>query len=100
MAISSLPFWYLTSDPLWAVIILTTVDVIGFGPTFRKAYTLPFEEQITFYLLFAVRNFIAIMALEHYSLTTMLFPTATGLACLLLIMMLAYRRRITANCHN
>ena len=37
-ALSSLPFWYFTSDPLWAVVILTTVDVLGFGPTARKAY--------------------------------------------------------------
>ncbi len=67
---TSLPFWYLTSDPLWAVIILTTVDVIGFGPTFRKAYNHPFEEQLTFYAIFVVRNVIAILALEQYSLTT------------------------------
>lgn len=100
MAMTSLPFWYLTSDPLWAVVILTAVDVIGFGPTFRKAYAHPFEEQITFYLLFVVRNSIAIMALEHYSLTTMLFPAATGLACLLLIVMMAYKRRIVLEQQN
>ncbi|MDD5125053.1 hypothetical protein [Methylovulum sp.] len=27
--LSSLPFWYLTSDPLWAVVVLTTVDLLG-----------------------------------------------------------------------
>lgn len=96
-ALSSLPFWYLTSDPLWAVLILTTVDVIGFGPTFRKAYTLPFEEQAAFYLIFAIRNAFAIAALEHFSLTTILFPAATGMACLFLITMLIYRRNVIAN---
>lgn len=96
-ALSSLPFWYLTSDPLWAVLILTTIDVIGFGPTLRKAYTFPFEEQATFYLIFAIRNTFAIAALEHFSLTTILFPAATGLACLLLITMLIYRRKILTN---
>lgn len=35
-AMTSLPMWYLTSDPLSAVVILTVVDLIGFGPTFRK----------------------------------------------------------------
>lgn len=29
-ALSSLPLWYFTSDPLWAVVILTTVDILGF----------------------------------------------------------------------
>lgn len=93
-AMTSLPFWYLTSDPLWAVVILTAVDVIGFGPTVRKAYIYPFEEQLTFFALFTARNLIAIMALEHYSLTTVLFPAVIAAACLLLILMVAYRRRV------
>ncbi|HEB93245.1 MAG TPA: hypothetical protein ENI94_07220 [Gammaproteobacteria bacterium] len=96
MAMTSLPFWYLTADPLWAVLILTTVDVIGFGPTFRKAYCFPHDERLTFYLIFVVRNFIAVAALEHYSLTTVLFPVATAVACLLFILMVAYRRRMLA----
>ncbi len=35
-ALSALPFWLFTADPMWAVVILTSVDVAGFGPTFRK----------------------------------------------------------------
>ena len=93
-ALSSLPFWYLTSDPLWAVVILTSVDILGFGPTIRKAYTYPFEEQLTFFVLIAVRNILSIMALEHYSLTTILFPAITGLACILFIIMVMNRRRV------
>lgn len=94
LAIASLPFWYFTSNPLWAVIILTTVDLIGFAPTFRNAYHHPYEEQLTFYSLMASRNFIAIMALEHYSLTTILFPAATALACLIFIQMVILKRTI------
>lgn len=92
-AMVSLPFWYFTSDPLWAVIILTTVDVFGFGPTIRKAYSFPFEEQLTFFALFMIRNLIAIMALENYSITTVLFPAVIASACLFLILMVTYRRR-------
>lgn len=95
-AMSSLPFWYFTSDPLWAVVILTTVDVFGFGPTLRKAYVYPFEEQLTFFALFAARNVIVIAALENYSLTTVLFPAVIATACLLLMLMVTYRRRALA----
>lgn len=93
-AMTSLPMWYMTSDPLWAVVVLTIVDLIGFGPTFRKSYSYPFEEQLTFFSLIAARNFIAIMALEHYSLTTILFPAATAVTCLIFILMVMYRRQI------
>lgn len=93
MAMTALPLWYLTADPLWAVVILTSVDVLGFGPTFRKAYASPFEEQLMLYVLMAVRNFLVILALEHYSLTTVLFPAVIAITCLLFIVMVTYRRR-------
>jgi hypothetical protein len=96
-ALSALPFWYLTADPFWAVLILTTVDMLGFGPTLRKAYHSPHDEQALFYFLFAIRNVIAIFALENYSATTLLFPVATGLGCLVLISVIGYQRRPLAS---
>jgi len=93
LAMASLPVWYLTSNPLWAVVILTTADVLGFGPTFRKAYIRPFEEQLMFFVIMTIRNLISITALEHYSLTTVLFPAVIATACLIFIPMVIYRRR-------
>jgi len=93
LAMSSLPFWYVTSNPLWAVVILTTVDVLGFGPTVRKAYAFPHSESLLFFSLVALRNLIVILALESYSVTTVLFPAVIAAACLALIAMLVYRRR-------
>jgi hypothetical protein len=95
-ALSSLPLWYVTSDPLMAVVILTTVDVLGFGPTIRKAYHQPQSEPLNFYALFSIRNLFVIMALEQYSLTTVLFPAVLGLTCLFIIALLMYRRQTIA----
>ena len=92
-AMSSLPFWYFTSDPLWAVVILTTVDVLGFGPTVRKSYKYPHSESLLFFGLFTARNIIVILALENYSVTTVLFPAVIAIACMLLIVMIVYRRQ-------
>lgn len=91
-AISSLPLWFFTSDPLWAVVILTTVDVFGFAPTIRKTYNNPYSESLVFFFLFAIRNMIVLVALESYSITTILFPAVIGMACLLLIVMMILRR--------
>ena len=96
-AMASLPLWYFTSDPLWAVVILTTVDVLGFGPTFRKAYAFPHSESLLFFALFTARNLIVIAALEHYSVTTVLFPAVIAAACVFLMSMMSYRRRVTAS---
>jgi hypothetical protein len=94
LALSALPFWYVSANPLWAVVILTVADALGFGPTFRKAYRHPFEEQMTIFVLFTVRNAVSILALETYSLTTVLFPAVIASTSLLLIIMVFYRRRV------
>jgi len=91
-ALSALPLWYLTANPLWAVIILTTVDLLGFAPTFRKSWFRPQDESLTFFMLMTLRNFIAAAALEHYALATLLFPMATGAAGALFIVMVILRR--------
>lgn len=96
-AMAALPLWAITSSPLWAVILLTSVDLAGFGPTITKAYRFPFEEQLTFFVLMMLRNLISIAALEHYSLTTVLFPAAVALACALFIAMVAQRRYVFRN---
>lgn len=92
-ALSALPLWYFTADPLWAVAVLTTVDLLGFGPTVRKAYADPHAESLTFFALFMVRNLIVVAALESRSLTTVLFPAAVAAACALLMALIVYRRR-------
>ena len=94
VAMTALPIWYLTSDPLWAVVILTTVDVFGFAPTFRRSYISPFEEQLMFYVVMALRNLVVVSALENYSLTTVLFPSTIAVACLIFSLMVVYRRRV------
>jgi len=92
VALAALPCWLLTSNPLIAVVLLTGMELAGFVPTFRFAFLRPHEEHIGFYSLGALRNAIAIAALEHYSWTTVLFPAAVGIACALFVAMVAYRR--------
>jgi hypothetical protein len=73
-------------------VLLTGVDLAGFGPTFRFAFSHPHKERIGFYSLGAVRNVLAIAALERYSFTTVLFPAAVGIACVVFVVMVGYRR--------
>lgn len=92
LAFSSLPLWYITSDPLWAVVILTIAEVLGFLPTIRKAYIKPFEESLLFFSIFAIRNIASILALENYTVTTLLFPITTTVACVILLVVVVPRR--------
>ncbi|MES9823595.1 MAG: hypothetical protein ABW127_04115 [Candidatus Thiodiazotropha endolucinida] len=92
-AMASMPIWYFTSDPTWAVILLTTIDVIGFGPTIRKAFAHPYDEDLKFFALFALRNLLVVIALERYTIATMLFPAVIATVCLFFIVLIVYKRR-------
>lgn len=92
LAVTSLPIWYLTHNPFWAVVILTVVDTLGFGPTFHKSYHKPYEEHLSLYLLMTLSNLISITALENYSWTTVLFPAVVSLTCIVFIALVLLRR--------
>ena len=94
VSLSALPIWYFTTDPLWAVIILTSVDIIAFIPTFRKSWYSPYDEQLPLYVIVIIRNIISLFALEHLSMTTLLFPSAMTVACIVFIVMVLYRRTL------
>jgi len=48
---------------------------------------------MTFFALFLVRNLIVILALAHYSVTTVLFPALVAAACGSVILVIALRRK-------
>lgn len=67
--------WYLTKDPTISVIIATIIDACAFIPTLRKTIHNPKSETFFTYSLNIARHFISLMALQRYSLATVLYPT-------------------------
>lgn len=94
LALAALPCWFFTSDPLWAVVILTLVDLLGFGPTLRTAWARPREESVGMFAWSSVRNALVVASLSTYSTTTVLFPAAVGVACAAVAVVLIARRRV------
>jgi len=89
----ALVLWFVTNDPLLSVILITIVDSLGFLPTIRKSYQKPHEETLVHYMLAGLKFALAIIALEHYSVVTWLYPASLVAANLLFVMMLVIRRR-------
>lgn len=94
LAFSAIPLWFFTETALSAVIVLTLVDLLGFGPSVRKAYEIPHEENASFFGIGALRNMFVVLALENYSWTTVLFPAAVGIACSLFVLLIIIRRTV------
>lgn len=91
-ALAAIVLWYFTQNPLWAVILAVTVGVIGFIPTFQKAFYKPNEETAITYLLNALKFAIAIFALQSFNLITFLYPVSLVLTNTALTVMLVLRR--------
>lgn len=93
-AFAAMGLWALTKTPLLSVILITIIDALGFAPTFRKAYHKPHQETMQTFTLSALKFVIAIFALEHYSVVTVLYPASLVLMNGLFVVMLMSRRRL------
>jgi len=93
-ALLALPCWYVTRDPLTAVILISLIDVVGYYPTFRKSYQKPCEELIYIYALGTIINVVTILAMENFALVTWLYPATVAIANAALALMLIIRRRM------
>lgn len=91
--LAAIPLWFVASDPLWAIVVVTAVELLGFGPTVRKSWQQPWSEPVAFLAILIVRNALVIAALGERTLTTVLFPAAMAVACALLIAILLWRRQ-------
>lgn len=74
--------------------VVTAAELLGFVPTMRKSWHQPWSEPIDFLAILIVRNALVIAALKQHTMTTALFPVAMAVACILLLGMLVWRRRV------
>jgi hypothetical protein len=92
-ALLSLIPWIITSDPLISVILITIIDIFGFMPTVRKSIRKPNQETLTTYVLSTIKYALVVVALQEYSLVTVLFPLSIAILNGLFVIMLIVRRR-------
>ena len=95
-ALAAMPLWYFTDDPLGAVILATLINVVGCYPTLRKSYDHPYEENVFTWSVNGVRALISLLAIERYSLVTMIFPSAWLFTNGGIALLLVWRRRAQA----
>lgn len=92
-ALIGMLLWWRTSNPLYAVILVSISDTVGFVPSFRKAYHLPFEENATSFAVGLTYYILAIFALKSLTLTTWLYPAAIILLDSAFVFQILIRRK-------
>lgn len=85
-------FYLLARDPTLSAVLATVIDLVGFGPTFRKGWIEPHKDSATSFGLNGIKFVPAVFALQSYSLASCLFPTTLVIVNVLLAIMLVARR--------
>lgn len=89
----ALALWLFAKQPVLSVILVSTIDMLGFIPTIRKSWHKPHEETLISYMTNTFRFSLAILALDHYTLVTALYPVTWVIANGLFSVFLISRRK-------
>lgn len=92
-ALLTIPVWYFTGNPLWAVSIVTIIDAAAFAPTIRKAFFNPETENSWTYLLSGIKFVVSLFALKSFSVTTALYPGFLVFANFAFVLLLVWRKQ-------
>lgn len=96
VSLTAIPLWLITNNPLWSVILISAIDVVGYYPTFRKAFLLPHEEYIPSYNLGTAKHLTSIAALQNYSFVTVFYPAVLAFMNIAFVIWVLTRKRILA----
>ena len=89
----ALILWFITNNPFGSIILIILIDALGFYPTFRKSYYKPHEETTITYFFAGLKFAIAIIALQHYSVITYLYPAFLVIVNFIFVGLLIVRRK-------
>jgi hypothetical protein len=93
LALVAITFWLVVDQPLIAIILAVTADLLAFIPTVRKSWNKPHSETLSMYVTNTIRFMMAVIALENFTLLAALWPVAWAVGNGLFSVMLVIRRR-------
>jgi len=66
--------WGITKTPLYSIILVTIIDTCWYYPTLSKISRMPYSENIPTWAVSILAIIFWIIALDHYSIITTLYP--------------------------
>ena len=91
-SIIAIIIWLLLDNPLLSLLIIIFIDTLSFYPTFRKSWDKPWEETLIHYSFASFKFALAIIALNNFSLLTVLYPLSLVIANGAFVIMVLVRK--------
>lgn len=93
LALLTIPLWLIVKQPVLSIILLSTIDMLGFIPTIRKSWNQPYSETLSLYAITTFRHGLSLIALAEYNIITYLFPATWVIANAFFAILLIVRRK-------
>ncbi|HEY4963886.1 MAG TPA: hypothetical protein VIH90_04285 [Candidatus Saccharimonadales bacterium] len=94
LALIAAGLWLIANQPVLSIILLSAADILSFIPTIRKSWKKPNQETVFFYFVSSLRFTLATIAVQQYSVVTVLYPAIGAVADVCTGAYLLIRRRI------
>jgi hypothetical protein len=95
LGIFTIPLWLITKTPIWSVTIAALINGLAFLPTLRKSWHRPYDEAAQTFFIGGVASTLGIIAQQHRTFSTVLYPGWTGLSDFIFVVVLILRRKAT-----
>ena len=100
IALLAILVWWQLKQPILSVILVSAIDVFGYIPTFRKSYKDPWSETLATWILFAMSDIFAILALSRYNFLTVTYLATITVVNVSFFIFCTSRRRFSKKINN
>lgn len=91
-ALIAIPVWQLTQEPVLAVVIVMTIDILSYYPTMRKTWNEPWTEPALSTFTCAARYFCIMFTVSEPTLSNLIYPGFLMTIDLIFALLIVYRR--------
>jgi hypothetical protein len=97
IALFTVPLWLAIHNPLYSVIILATIDTVGYYPTVRKSWIDPHHESIFAFSIGATSCVLSFLSLVSFAPVNWIEIVSMLIANCLLVAIIIFRRGILSS---
>ena len=93
LALSCIPVYLFSENQYISLILVITIDILAFIPTFRKTISEPFSENLTSWQIWNIKSFLGILSLKNVNFLTLAYPLILFFVSIFFIFFMLYFRK-------
>jgi hypothetical protein len=92
-ALMLIPVWIIVKDPFLVILLIISIDILGFYPTMRKSWLKPYDEPINSYVWAGMRYFFLLFSIADPTWQNLTFIVFLMLYKWSFVLFLMWRRQ-------